>query len=321
MKKYHVMIAGDSKSYLRQYEISKFLVKLVSFAFFIGLGSITYVLLDYFSMLQKRELFHTAVAENKQLKNEAKLLVSKLDSARESLSRVNEYTQRIDELVNVRLSKVSKKTGIGPLSEEEFEISQKKGAVSFSSSDEKKIPFGVSVDDLMFRPILASIDEIDSQATTQAIGLQRLLSKLQKRSHLLSTIPMAKPVEGWYASGYGYRISPFTGKRTMHRGIDIAASVGTPIYAPADGVVVFSGNKSGFGKFIMIAHGHGIVTHYGHNAQLLVKAGERIKRGAQIATVGMTGRTTGPHLHYEVWVNGRPIDPLKFILSADFASL
>jgi len=100
----------------------------------------------------------------------------------------------------------------------------------------------------------------------------------------------------------------------MHFGIDVASPVGTPICAPADGVVIFTGAKEGFGNFIMIAHGYGIVSRYGHNAQNLVQPGQSIKRGEQIATVGMSGRTTGPHLHYEVIVDGRPANPKKFIL-------
>ncbi len=85
----------------------------------------------------------------------------------------------------------------------------------------------------------------------------------------------------------------------------------------ADGVVVFSGMKEGFGNFVMIAHGYGIVTGYGHNAQNLVITGQVIKRGEQLSTVGQTGRTTGPHLHYEIWVNGRVVDPKRFILNPD----
>ena len=108
----------------------------------------------------------------------------------------------------------------------------------------------------------------------------------------------------------------FTGKKSFHKGLDIAASVGTPIYAPASGVVVFSGKKSGFGNFVMIAHSsHGIVTSYGHNSENLVRVGQAVVRGEQIANVGNTGNSTGSHLHYEVHVNGRAVNPLKFIIT------
>jgi murein DD-endopeptidase MepM/ murein hydrolase activator NlpD len=100
-------------------------------------------------------------------------------------------------------------------------------------------------------------------------------------------------------------------------GIDVAAPVGTPIVAPADGVVIFTGAKQGFGNFIMIAHGYGVVTRYGHNHQNMVQPGQKVTRGEQIGTVGNSGRTTGPHLHYEVLVNGHNENPKKFILDAN----
>jgi murein DD-endopeptidase MepM/ murein hydrolase activator NlpD len=101
----------------------------------------------------------------------------------------------------------------------------------------------------------------------------------------------------------------------MHKGLDFAAMIGTPIYAPADGVVSYAGREGGYGKIVSIDHGYGIVTRYAHNSRLLVKTGERVKRWQKIAEVGSTGRSSGPHLHYEVRVNGVPVDPENYILS------
>lgn len=321
LKKYTIMIAGDSKSYLRQFHVKAIYVNVFMTLSFVLFAALSYQLLDYVQMRKLRASYTESVAENKALKNEAKALMLNLEQTKEVLVRVEDYTKRLDEIVRLKVKRVSKKTGIGPLSEEEENISKNYSGEDTTSRAETSLPLGVTIENLTFRPILTSINEVHDVASDQALNLQSLLSTLQKQSHLLSTIPMSKPVDGWFASGYGYRISPFTGKRTMHKGIDIAAPVGTPIYAPADGVVIFSGPKAGFGKFIMIAHGHGIVTRYGHNAQLMVSPGDKITRGSQIATVGMTGRTTGPHLHYEVWVNGRAINPNKFILSPNFAQL
>jgi murein DD-endopeptidase MepM/ murein hydrolase activator NlpD len=311
------MIVGDTKSELRQFSFPVALYKFLVASIFIGVGFFTYISLDYIELIELRKTYRDVVSENRHLKGEARLLMSNLESAKDALIRVEDYAKRLDEIVSLRIKKISKKTGIGPLSKKEEKIA-KTNSVKLTDF-ENDLPLGISIENLIFKPVLQNVEVVNTMASEQALNLQGILSTLQKRSHLLSTVPMAKPVDGWYASGFGYRISPFTGKRTLHRGLDIAAPVGTPIYAPADGVVIFSGAKSGFGKFIMIAHGHGIVTRYGHNAQLLVKPGERVKRGDQIATVGMTGRTTGPHLHYEVWVNGRPTNPNKFILSTSLA--
>ena len=100
----------------------------------------------------------------------------------------------------------------------------------------------------------------------------------------------------------------------MHHGLDIAAPFGTSVRAPADGIVSYVGYDGGYGKLVSIDHGYGVVTRYGHNAQIHVKLGQRIKRGEKISSVGNTGRSTGPHLHYEVRVNDVPVDPSKYIL-------
>jgi len=119
------------------------------------------------------------------------------------------------------------------------------------------------------------------------------------------------------SSGFGYRISPFSKKRAFHTGLDIVAPMGTPIYAPAKGLVKAIGRDKRLGKYVILSHAKGIETRYGHVKGLFVRAGQKVKKGRKIACVGMTGRTTGPHLHYEVLVNGKYIDPRKFILYDD----
>jgi murein DD-endopeptidase MepM/ murein hydrolase activator NlpD len=132
---------------------------------------------------------------------------------------------------------------------------------------------------------------------------------------MLSSIPSVYPVDGWIASEYGSRVSPFTGESAWHPGLDIAAAIGTPIYAPADGTVIFSGTEAGYGNLIIISHGNGIVTRYGHNAKNFVDVGQHVQRGEQIGTVGRTGKVTGAHCHYEVLVSNTHVNPKKFILN------
>lgn len=136
---------------------------------------------------------------------------------------------------------------------------------------------------------------------------------LDRKSFLKST-PTLMPVTGWITSYYGPRISPISEKLRMHEGIDIGARTGSWIVAPADGVITFAGARAGFGNFISIDHGYGIETAYAHAKTIHVKSGQRIARGGQLAKVGNTGYSTGPHLHYEVRVNGTPVDPLYYIL-------
>lgn len=136
---------------------------------------------------------------------------------------------------------------------------------------------------------------------------------LDKESYLSST-PTLLPAQGWITSYFGQRLSPYSGKLKMHEGIDVGAPYGTEIIAPADGIVTYSGEKAGFGKFVQVDHGFGIETIYAHNQSLHVRNGQKIKRGTLLAAVGNTGHSTGPHLHYEVRVNGIAVDPLYFIL-------
>lgn len=136
---------------------------------------------------------------------------------------------------------------------------------------------------------------------------------LDKESFLRST-PTLLPTNGWVTSYYGIRKSPTSGRIKMHEGIDIGARTGTKIIAPADGIVTFAGSKAGFGKFVQINHGYGIETIFGHAKSVSVKQGQKVRRGHHIASIGSTGSSTGPHVHYEVRVNGIPVDPFYFIL-------
>ena len=131
---------------------------------------------------------------------------------------------------------------------------------------------------------------------------------------LLASTPSVWPVRGYLSAGFGNRLDPFTGLRDFHPGIDISTPIGTKVQAPADGVVVFCGLKGGYGNAIMIDHGYGVVTRYGHLDAFNVKPGQRVRRGDVIAFVGNTGRSTAPHLHYEVWVNDQTQNPIQYIL-------
>jgi murein DD-endopeptidase MepM/ murein hydrolase activator NlpD len=131
-------------------------------------------------------------------------------------------------------------------------------------------------------------------------------------------VPSIRPVDsGYVSSGFGRRPDPFTGKIAMHWGVDYCTWPGEPVHATADGIVVKSREEISFGRIVVIDHGNGYKTCYGHNQENLVKKGQRVKRGDVIALVGNSGRSTGPHLHYEVQLDGKAVNPLNFVLSAD----
>ena len=130
--------------------------------------------------------------------------------------------------------------------------------------------------------------------------------------------PSGRPLlKGWLSSYYGMRTHPITGRYEMHKGIDFAGKMGGAVIAVAKGVVTFSGRRYGYGNVIDIAHGNGYTTRYAHNSRLMVSVGDTVEKGFQIAEIGSTGRSTGPHVHFEVLKNGREIDPVKFIRASN----
>jgi murein DD-endopeptidase MepM/ murein hydrolase activator NlpD len=164
-----------------------------------------------------------------------------------------------------------------------------------------------------FADLQRQIDQI-----VQAIDLRResqeeIQGFLNDQRSLLAAKPVGWPVKGWVSSSFGIRADPFDGGRRMHEGVDIASQTGTPVFATADGIVSQAETAPGYGKLVVIDHGYGYKTYYGHNSKIFVKVGKRVKRGEKVSAVGNTGRSTGPHVHYEVRRNGVPLNPRKFL--------
>jgi len=156
---------------------------------------------------------------------------------------------------------------------------------------------------------------LEEEVLAQEVSFVELEAAMRDKRKLWSSTPSIKPVRGWVTSGFGKRISPFTGNFSMHRGIDIAARHGTEIVSPANGVVSYIGFDSRLGKVIKINHGYGMKTMYGHMSKTEVKVGQKVKRGGVIGYIGNTGMSTGPHLHYSVYVNNVPVNPKRHILN------
>ncbi|HKA16485.1 MAG TPA: M23 family metallopeptidase [Myxococcota bacterium] len=158
-----------------------------------------------------------------------------------------------------------------------------------------------------------SADYLGSIAAGQSDSLENLLHSLEGKRERLESSPSIWPSKGWLTSTFGYRISPFTNQKQFHAGIDIAGTPGTDVVAPARGRVVFAGENGALGNCLIIDHGYGVRTQYGHNQAFYVKPGQIVERGQRIAALGNSGRSTGPHLHYMVEVNGKTRNPLDYI--------
>lgn len=192
-----------------------------------------------------------------------------------------------------------------------------KGEFSFEEPPALGGPEGIETSQQSALPDLLeqmqSLEQLIEDRERQLALVEDLImnSNLEESLH-----PAGRPItKGWISSYFGMRNDPFTGKRAMHRGMDFAGKTGSDVVAVAAGVVTWAGDRYGYGMMVEINHGKGIVTRYGHNHELLVGVGDRIKQGQVIATMGNSGRSTGPHVHFEVLKNGRAVNPTKYIRS------
>jgi len=165
-----------------------------------------------------------------------------------------------------------------------------------------------------FSTLLGELSQQIEQRSDQLTVLEALLVNTSANKKFLPTLsPIA---DGWFSSNFGWRIDPFTGQRSFHEGIDFPSDTGTPVLAAASGKVIYADVHPQYGKMIEIDHGNGLVSRYAHASKLLVKEGDLVVRGQEVARVGTTGRSTGPHLHFEVRLNGVPQNPARFLQSA-----
>lgn len=164
--------------------------------------------------------------------------------------------------------------------------------------------------------LLADLDSLDTTLNDQLQQLTALESLMLNRKLSDRTQPRGRPVKsGWLSSYFGKRADPLTGKSSWHKGVDFAGKRGAEVIAVSDGVVSYSGDRFGYGNMVEIRHGNGFVTRYAHNQENLVAVGDKVTQGQPIALIGSTGRSTGPHVHFEVHRNGQPVDPAKYIRS------
>ncbi|MDR2877183.1 MAG: M23 family metallopeptidase [Chromatiales bacterium] len=165
---------------------------------------------------------------------------------------------------------------------------------------------------------IRSLDQLAVDLDVREQRLRALEAYFMNRDLEQTVMPVGRPVRsGWVSSYFGVRTDPFTGRNEMHHGLDLAGKEGSDILAVAAGIVTWSGQRYGYGNMVEISHGNGYITRYGHNKENLVKAGDVVEKGQVIALLGTSGRSTGPHLHFEVLKNGRGVDPSKYLRAAN----
>jgi murein DD-endopeptidase MepM/ murein hydrolase activator NlpD len=279
---YHVYLIPENNSKIRKFRLS---VRNILGMTAVVLGVVSLLVLNAVGFLHYRSLYASLEKDRATFdayEKERAELLTKVAMLESTVGETEKMAGKLAALVGTE--RISIEKGIGPIP-----------APTPSFEPEK-------------------LDSLEDRAVTLQDKIKELTKIQEDKLLYIASTPSIWPVKGWVTSDFGYRRSPFSLAADFHKGIDIAAARGTPVAAPADGVVTFAGYKGGYGKMVVIDHGFGIVTKYGHTSEFFVKEGDRIKRGAKIALVGSTGHSTGPHLHYEIFSDGVPVDPMKYIL-------
>lgn len=305
-KHYTVLFIDDKGSPVRESLISKQFICFIVLAVVIGIGGVGTGVYKYINMR------HT-LTENIDLLDRLNQQNTIIESQR---SQITTFAQEINTLKSSLISLNDFEQKIRIMANLEHNADQASlFAIGGSMPDDLDTDLPLNQDhDRLIREMHDHMEQVEQASAVQQSSFEKLLKSLESKRNLLAATPSLRPTKGWISSEFGYRISPFTGRKELHRGLDIATHHGTPIIAPADGVVTHSGKKWLMGNMVALDHGYGVVTRYGHIDKLLKTKGDRVKRGDVIATVGNTGRSTGPHLHYEVRLNGVPVNPMKYIL-------
>lgn len=258
----------------------------------------TYFIYDYVSIRRDKAELYALRAITREQREQFDVLSQKVAIVNEKMDELKGLDRKIRDIANLNKIGEEKPTiGVG-------------GPIN---PDNKLRALLEGNNQALIEEMHRSLDVLSKGAEEQKESFSQLLDFLKKQKSILAATPSIWPVRGWVTSEFGNRYSLFTGRTEFHAGIDIAADVGTPIKAPALGIVTEAGYQPYMGNMIAIEHGYGMKTVYGHLQKILVKTGDQVKRGDTIGTVGTTGRSTGPHLHYGVYVNNVSVNPRSYI--------
>src|SRR6202789_2918443 len=239
------------------------------------------------------------VGEQQQIDDVRRMLQEKVNALAMRVGQMNANVIRLDAL-GKRLTRMAN------LNDGEFDFGHPPalgGAESGADGQPAQIP-----------SLTAMVDDLQTQLSSREQQLGVLENLILTRELNKQVYPEGRPVqEGWISSYFGRRADPFTGYSAVHKGLDFAGPEGTKITSVAAGLVTYAGERAGYGQMVEINHGNGLATRYCHNEKLLVKQGDMVRKGQDVALMGSTGRSTGPHLHFEVLKNGAQVDPLRFI--------
>lgn len=336
-KSFTILIASNRRGGSYKFTVSSSWFKALAFVGFLFVLVVCTGFIDYVGLLMTANENNKLVAENTALRKQFDTVEEKLTSLEAGLERIQNFTKKLKLITNVddedRTLKLALSTiprqgeavPIGGGNDTSFGEHERQPSSELLIKDPmigEKLPVDDDTGELAtkrdalkdYASLSIRIDRAVKESQLREQGLLGLWDSLSERQSLLGATPSIKPARGWYTSRFGYRVDPVNGKSEMHAGLDIAAPPGTPVYAPADGVVSHVGYEPGYGKLVSIDHGYGVITRFAHNSRVFVQQGQKVHRWEVISAVGSTGRSTGAHVHYEVRIHGLPVDPMNYIL-------
>lgn len=306
------MLIPHSEGAVRRFRVPRLIIQATSCVIIGVLMCISYLYWDYGRVKSHLPELQQLRETNRKQAGEIESLADQAADLEEKLTELDELELQVQELLQATsLQGSAEVTLVASRGQEEGET------VGGSRQSSPLLSRGggrAGKEDAALIPLVAeSLNSVDMQVEAYRENLEEMLSALEKRQDYLNAKPSIWPARGRITSRYGYRKSPFASKREFHQGLDIAAPRGTPVVATGAGVVTFARWRSGYGNMVIIDHGYGYKTYYGHNSSLKVKVGQRVGKGEVIALMGSTGRSTGSHVHYEVHVNGQHQNPANYI--------
>lgn len=309
---YTFLIVPEKTSNIRRWVFPSWIIKSAAFgfAFIILIGGI--MIFNYWYVLSQIGENKQLKLENRRLRQQVQIFQNKISTVESTLERVKTFATRLkvimhaEEPVTTLEGKLPDATTLTPGNAVEPTPPSQENSETFL--DPEKIQLKKEYAQLESR-----IGLLSSEAFKAEEMLQDQYEILYDKKAFLAALPTRQPAPGYFTSGFGVRTSPIGNRVKMHEGLDIANRIGTVVRAPAHGEVSFANSKAGYGMVLIINHGYGIETWYGHLKHFLVRPGDKVVRGSKIALLGNTGRSTGPHVHYEVRVHGYPVDPRSYI--------
>lgn len=324
------MVVSNRKGVVRRFVLSSAIVKTAIFGSIVLCILLSGVLVDYMSLVATTNQNKRLNLENERLSGQFVLLETKLTSLENELEDVRTWKSKLrtitdinaeDRIFNLRVPTMAQNNivdisrDIANVEQEFLEITepQEEAFLKAPVLDTENGQLAI-YNEQNYKTLSIRLSKAVNNSQIRRYELMELWDDLSRQKSLMRSTPSISPSRGWISSRFGYRTSPSTGHTSFHYGIDVAAPSGTPVRVAADGVVSYIGYDAGYGKLISIDHGYGVMTRYGHNSQTYVVLNQAVSRGDVIAGMGNTGRSTGPHLHYEVRVHGIPVDPESYIL-------